>query len=295
MRKIFLPLLFFITLISCDSKEESPLRSDSAETYVPIPGSGTFNFLHDRKERLYHYYQPLNLPENAPLVFLLHGYNGDAEEFMNWLSMEKLADENGFAFVFPQGYEDVWGTSHWNANLDISNVDDVGFLSELALHLQETYNLDPERTFTSGFSNGGFMSYELIIKKPDIFKAAASIAGTMSGETWANRNLAEPKPVLQLSGGRDRIVPINGAMSTNGGWGGAPEMTEIIDFWVGLNEANSQNHSQVGETKIYKYSNGNNNSEVWYYLIENMEHNFPLGNQYNVHTPSLIWEFFSKY
>ncbi len=295
MRNNILPFIFFISLLSCNSEEEPNFPSNSTETYTVVPGSGTFSFLHDRKQRLYHYYQPLNISEKAPLIFMLHGYSGDAEEFMRWVSMEKLADEKGFAFVFPQGYADVWGSTHWNANLNISTVDDVGFLSELAEHLQETYNLDPERTFTGGFSNGGFMSYELVIKRPDIFKAAASIAGTMSGETWTNRDLAEPIPILQLSGGLDRIVPISGALSTNGGWGGAPEMTEIIDFWADLNEANSPNHSQIGETKIYKYSNQDNNLEVWYYLLENMEHNFPMGNQYNVHTPSLIWEFFSKY
>ena len=85
--------------------------------------------------------------------------------------------------VYPQGLKDDTLRTHWNAGLTLSDIDDVGFLSELTLYLQKTYSLNPSKTFTSGYSNGGFMSYELIVKKPEIFKAVASILGTMSLET----------------------------------------------------------------------------------------------------------------
>lgn len=43
------------------------------------------------------------------------------------------------------------------------------------------------------------MSYELIVKKSEIFKAAARIARTMSLKTWNNRSLAQAVPILQIS------------------------------------------------------------------------------------------------
>ena len=66
------------------------------------------------------------------------------------------------------------------------------------------------------------MSYELIVKKPEIFKAVASISETMSLETWNNRFLAQATQTLQLSRKLDQIVSINGLMGLYGGWGGAP-------------------------------------------------------------------------
>ena len=136
--------------------------------------------------------------------------------------MIDLAEEHGFALFYPQGLKDDTLRLNQNAGLTLSDIDDVGFLIELALYLQKTYSLSPSKTFTSGYSNGGFMSYELIVKKPEIFKAVASISETMSLETWNNRFLAQATPILQLSGKLDQIVPVNGLMGLYGGWGGAP-------------------------------------------------------------------------
>ena len=60
---------------------------------------------------------------------------------------------------YPQGSRLETGQSHWNANLDMSSVNDIGFLSSLAKLIQKNYDVNPENTFVSGMSNGGFMSY----------------------------------------------------------------------------------------------------------------------------------------
>ena len=136
--------------------------------------------------------------------------------------MIDLAEEHGFALVYPKGLKDDTLRLHWNAGLTLSDIADVGFPIELVLYLQKTYSLSLSKTFTSGYSNEGFMSYELIVKKPEIFKAVASISETMSLETWNNRFQAQATPILQLSGKLDQIVPVNGLMGLYGGWGGAP-------------------------------------------------------------------------
>jgi len=291
-------LNFFILLLifSCSSDQTTSENIGNDDVFEAIINpSGTYAFFHGGQNRTYHYYQPLNFPENSPLIFVLHGYNANAEDFMDWLPMKELAEEQGFAVVYPQGLNDNTGKTHWNAGLTISNVDDVGFLSELALHLHMSFKLNPERTFISGFSNGGFMSYETVVKTSEIFRAAASIQGTMSLETWNNRSSAKPISILQLSGGLDRIVPVHGLNSTFGGWGGAPPILDIIEFWAELNQTDTLELIEQNETKIRKYSNSENGNEVWYYLIESLEHKIPLGEDYNVHTPTLIWEFFSNF
>ena len=130
---------------------------------------------------------------------------------------------NGFAVCYPQGEEDLEGIPHWNARLSISKTDDIGFLSALASHLQAQHSLNASKTFVCGISNGGFMSYTLVAERPDVFKAAASVIGTMSGHTWEHRNSIRPVPILQVSGLDDEVIPYNGSMSKAGGWGGAPD------------------------------------------------------------------------
>ena len=144
------------------------------------------NITYDGQKREYTLYKPENLSENSPLVFVLHGYQADSAETEASFGMNKIAAEQGFAVVYPQGVEDLEGASHWNAQLSISTTNDIGFLVLLAQELQAQHGFDPNRTFSSGISNGGFMSYTLACTAPDIFKGIASVIGTMSGHTWNN-------------------------------------------------------------------------------------------------------------
>ena len=66
-------------------------------------------FEHDGRARKYLLHLPKNLPENAPLVFLLHGYYGEARGYKR-LGMDHVADLHGFAVCYPQGEGDFRGT-----------------------------------------------------------------------------------------------------------------------------------------------------------------------------------------
>ena len=293
--KMFLRIFLLFLLFSCSSAEEVQVSNNSSGIPSDWNPSGTYEFTHGGRERVYHYYEPKDMEAGAGLIFVLHGYSLDAKDLMDYLDLRDLADEHGFAIVYPQGAEDNRNTSHWNANLSISNVNDVDFLSALAQFLQENYNLDPNRTFTCGYSNGGFMSYELVLKKPDVFKAAASVNGTMSLGSWEERNQAQAVPILQISGALDRTVPINGIISTYGGWGGAPPIWEILSFWAEINRSDSQDFTEQDQLEITKYKNSQSQKEVWYYLVKNLDHRIPLGGNYPIDATTVMWEFFSLY
>lgn len=248
------------------------------------------------EDRQYLIHIPDNLPDNAPLLFALHGYTGFAKHVDGALNLNEVADANGFVVCYPQGALDNSRNPHWNARLDLSNTDDIGFLSALAISLQSEYNLNPQRTFTCGISNGGFMSYTLVAEAPQVFKGAASIVGTMSGYTWGNRASISPAPVLQISGTEDNIVPYDGTMSIDNGWGGAPHIHTIMDFWKDLDQCASSDTILVSDvTTAYKYADGANGESVWYYEVEGMGHNIPNSNGHGIECGELIWEFFSHH
>jgi len=259
-------------------------------------------FDHDGVTRQYILYLPDNLPENAPLVFVLHGYIFNAPGIMASTGMNHVADKNGFAVCYPQGTLDEDGKTHWNARFNISKTNDIGFLTELAKFLQLEYNLNPQRTYICGHSNGGFMSYTLACEAPDVFNAIASVAGTMSGYTWNNRNISEPIPILQIHGLDDKIIPIDGSLNSSGGWGGAPHMDTIIEFWVNLNNCSTSEYVSISSnTNAYYYTDGIGGNEVWYYKIDNWGHGWPIYNSekpdYNpgINASEVIWEFFEAH
>jgi polyhydroxybutyrate depolymerase len=252
-------------------------------------------FTHDNVARHYTLYKPEGLSENAPLVFVLHGYSGFAQLYQGAMGFDAVADEHGFAIVYPQGTYDDSFITHWNAGLDISDVDDIGFLTALAQQLQADHGFDPERTFTSGISNGGFMSYTLACQSSNVFKGMASIIGTMSGHTWNNCTPETPIPVLQISGLLDSVVPMDGTMSADGGWGGAPEIDTVVNYWVELNACTESETQETAENiEGIHHTACDNQNEVWHYKISDMGHEIPSDKNYNLETTEKIWAFFSR-
>ena len=66
--------------------------------------------------RTYHIYIPDNLPADAPLVFILHGYGGTASSYVNntSLSFKQLAEEYKMALCYPQATSDPKNKNGWN-------------------------------------------------------------------------------------------------------------------------------------------------------------------------------------
>ncbi len=255
-----------------------------------------FTYEHDGLTRSYFLYLPNDLPAGAPLVFVLHGYTSSAAIIMDYSEMNDQADQNGFAVCYPQGTPDFGGTTHWNANLNISNTDDIGFLSELAQYLQSEYDLNPEHTFSCGMSNGGFMSYTLACERPDVFKAIASVTGTMSGYDWNNCDPSEVVPVFQISGINDNVVPFDGDWNPGGGWNGAPGAIAVNDFWVDLNETTASEIINLSANLAAEYYTGGiDDQQVWFYPIDNWGHQWPVSwtsGLNGITAAEEIWDFF---
>ena len=252
-------------------------------------------FQHDGAARRYILHIPSGLPEGAPLVFVLHGYGSDALTTREYTGFDDVADIDDFAVVYPLGSEDRDGVRHWNARIDISDVDDVGFLSSLARHLQGEHALSVDDTFVTGFSNGGFMSYVLAMDAPEVFHAAASVTGTMSGDAWENRADSSARfPLLQISGLKDRRIPIDGSLSVEGGWGGAPSIDDIIDYWIQHNTCDDYITESVNANAELHVGGGcDDGVEIWHLMIDGLAHEWPAtDNSAGLVGAQFVWDFF---
>ena len=283
---LFAVSLFLLT--SCP-EDTDPINGNPPDSTTTLE---TLIFNHGGLNRTYSIYLPENLPANAPLIFVLHGiYESRADCYA--YGFDQVADTAGFAVCYPQGSSTDKGIPYWNARLNLSTVDDIGFLTELAEFLQQEHDLDPDRTFCCGFSNGGYMSYTLACEAPGEFKAIASVAGLMSEHSWSNCTPTDPTPVLHIHGLSDNTVNIDGDTY----FGGEPPLDVIINFWVALNNCTATDTVSIGTTTTaYLHRNGTNGNEVWCYLINNHIHKWPLyTSNIGINATEVIWEFFSKY
>lgn len=296
MNKYLIIFFSFLMLVSCEKQEITNIDVD--DNWI----TKTFYLKHDGITRSYILHKPENFSENSPLLFVLHGFGSSARTIMSYSQMNKLADKNGFMVCYPQGTTLSSGQSHWNANLQMSNINDIDFLSKLAKQIQINYKINIENTFTSGMSNGGFMSYTLGCEKSDIFKGVASITGTMSGKDWINCNPSTKIPVMQISGTSDTVVPWDGTMSSAYGWGGAPHIQKVMEFWANLNGSTKNEKTDfpniVVEDKstvsMVKKNGAPNNNEVWFYTVSGGGHDWPgsWGNK-DISASEEIWKFFN--
>src|SRR5438105_11949936 len=133
--------------------------------------------------RTYLTYLPRGLPKGAPLVVVMHGsgQNGAQTRIWTGYGFERLADERGFAVVYPDGYEGYWNACNivgdYSANkLDI---DDVAFLTRMIDKLTAETGVDPGRVFATGVSRGGHMAFRLALEAPSRFRAVAAVAANV--------------------------------------------------------------------------------------------------------------------
>lgn len=231
---------FVVALIMCSTTLFGQLTD---ETYV-----------HDGITRSYKFYLPPGISPSAPLVFVLHGYTGNASAMVSSTHMNTVADANGFAVCYPQGTADFTGTSHWNIGFPDDQVDDLGFLTNLAADLQSIHNLDPTCTYVCGMSNGAMMSYYLGCAAPETFHAIASVSGAITGAFAPSCSGNISVPFIEFHGTNDIIVPYNGGGALPTLWGEFFAVESVFKKWRMVNDCQNVNSQAIPEAPLIDYS-----------------------------------------
>ena len=184
-----------------------------------------------------------------------------------------------------------------------SNVDDIDFVSKLALHLQETHNLSEANTFSTGMSNGGDLSYMLACQASDVIRAIAPVAGMIKLDIYENCEEASPIPVFEIHGTNDNVTPFEGDINNQEGWGAFLDIPTTIEYFVEKNNLTDLSvdtlpnvDTEDGSFVIsYVHSSQNTTNEVWLYKVIGGGHDWPgaYGNM-DINSSEKIWEFFSQ-
>jgi len=154
------------------------LKSDTDfDSLHSLPGwSGVIGTINDnrirRRARISQVFatlpSPISLPDNwdgatpAPLIIALHGYGGRAENFPGlW---RRAAAEKGAIVVAPWGHSPVYNGSSWTDLFEAETIVDLTIA-----WVAERYPIDRQRIVLSGFSQGGYMSYAIAVRRPELF------------------------------------------------------------------------------------------------------------------------------
>jgi polyhydroxybutyrate depolymerase len=165
--------------------------------------SGTFNFTFDNVQYGYvvHLSPSYSGSKPAPLVFNWHACTGAASDEEGYTNMDPAADANGWVLVYPNSPDGSWnvGSGCTSTEAGMSR-DDVGFAVALANQIQSAACIDPKRIYTTGFSNGAFMSYALGCEHAELFAAIAPVGGKVGVPTCQP---SRSVPVMAFNGTAD--------------------------------------------------------------------------------------------
>jgi polyhydroxybutyrate depolymerase len=278
----------------------APVSSRSIERMIRIGGAN----------RTYRLHLPPNMQKDkpVPLVLCLHGAGGSGaiQELLS--GMDAVADEKGFAVAYPDGRLKMWvyvGPS--------GDKTDVGFLSALIDELVREGTADSRRVYSTGISNGAYMTNKLALDIPNKLAACAAVAGSMPKIVAKLKQNARPMPFLYFHGTDDKIVGYDGTdFLTHKSMSLGAE--DCVKFWADRDGCGGEPKVEAVEHKggddapsaeRWTYPQGKNGAEVVFYKVKGGGHTWPGGSPQplallgkrcdDVDASRVMWDFFSKH
>lgn len=238
-------------------------------------------------KRSYLMYVPnkVSADKATPLVFSLHGTGGHSADKAPFRT--SVADSEGCIVVYPQGsdiYFPVFGGTlpGWHSTGETSV--DIDFFKAIIEEVAKSYNVDRERIYCCGFSNGGMMTYTVANVASDVFAAFCSISGFPLNEFHLHHSGARPVPFLHIHGKSDDFVKYS-------------LMPVIVENMVARNGANPVPTKRTVSGKYDKstYAATEGGFPYIYYEVDGMGHNDYTDRTEDSNSALTMWKFMKKY
>ena len=213
-----------------------------------------------------------------PLLLVLHGAGSTAEEAAVITGFDSVAVQEQVIVVYPNA-----DNGRWHAT-GSGNVDDVLFIRTLIDRLEADYHIDPARIYSTGFSNGGEMTYRLACQLADRIAAVGPVAGT--------NGTADCHPSLPIS-----VIAFHGTTDSNSRYQGDPGIGVLsfpaeFDRWQQLNGCTGSPKVEDSSTVVIRSAaNCQAGTGVAYYTLVEGGHEWP--RSATVNATKLIWQFFA--
>lgn len=307
---ILLLFSFFIILptVSFAGLFQSSRTSGLIESSITVNGS----------KRTYLLYVPTTATQQKsrrPLVIVMHGGGGNAENAVNMTGFNTLAAQENFIVAYPNGSGALgnilltWNAVHCCGYAMQNNIDDVAFVSQLIDELAKTQGIDTKRVYVTGMSNGGLISHRIAREIPQKITAIAPVVAGLHGDEPLPRLAV---PAMIINGALDQNVPPEGGNGTTkhsfkSAWDGVPLKPSEYQgtYWAKANGCNPQ--PRAGETQqghpYWRYDCPKG-QEVLRFIITDQGHAWPGGQKgtsrgdepsQTFNATSAMWAFFKQH
>ena len=221
--------------------------------------------------------------------------------------MDNYAHQNGIGVIYPEGVKRSWNVG--KAILNDEN--DIGFVNALIDSVSLKYNIDSNRIYACGFSNGGTFSYELMCGLSNKIAAFGSVGGNFSINENRLCNIDREIPLIHIHGTRDRLQKYNHSD------GDFLSTIESVNYWAKYNQFDikvveniEDFHKKDGTTvEKHTYSKNNSNTQVIHFKVVKGGHLWlgsPIAdwltlrlffgrNNHEINSSKEIVDFFLKY
>jgi polyhydroxybutyrate depolymerase len=182
---------------------------------------------------------------------------------------------------------------------------DVKFTSDLIDKLEAAYNIDPNRIYANGMSNGGGMAFALSCRLSDRIAAVGAVAGAQT-LPWHWCGDSRPVPTVAFHGTADRFAPYQGGSSPI-----SPDQFPKIQDWTARVARRNQCTRDPVEAQItasvrrLAYENCAENADVVLYTVEGGGHSWPGGEPLpestvgrtaqDINATRVMWAFFMQH
>jgi len=280
----------------------------------------------------YYRYVPEGVGAGDPLVVMLHGCSQDADQFREETRMNDVADDEGFAVVYPDQYNARNALRCWNWYYDYNTTRNSGEADIIADMTEETIDaeeLDDSRVYVAGLSAGAAMVSNLLAEYADVYAAGAvhsgleydaadtSFGGTLAmssggpdpqekGEdaydAMEEYGITSPVPTVVFHGTDDTTVdPINAHQAAEQ----ATQTNDLVENGADDGttdddpDAVTEGSADEYDYTTYEYHDGNGDTVVEKWMVEGMDHAWSggaPGGEYAApggpDASQLVWEFF---
>lgn len=152
-------------------------------------------------------YLPTKATEHgAPVVFGFHGHGGSMQNAARSFRMHELWPEALVVYMqgipTPGRLTDPEGKRNgWQHDAGDHEDRDLKFFDAVFKSLRDGHQIDENRIYCMGHSNGGAFTYLLWAERPDLFAAVAP-----SGAASRRALSLQPKPAMHVAGENDPLV-----------------------------------------------------------------------------------------
>lgn len=285
-------------------------------------GLKTHQITVDGLQRTYRVAIPPLVTDPMPLVLVLHGGgSGDrgVGQVIRYTQFTRVALREKFIAVYPSGVDGNWndgrGVDFITAQKE--DIDDVKFIRAVVDEVAKEHPVDRSRVFSTGISNGAFMSNRLAAEASDLVAAVAPVVGGMA-PAIAERFAADyPVSLFVIQGDADPLVPYSGGeVGARFGKkrGRTIKSSEVIAKYLKRNRVKGKPTVSTlpdaatddgTTTEAHVYREGEAGTKVKVYIVKNGGHTWPGKRQYlpeklvgktsqDFDATEAIWEFFKS-